>query len=748
MGKADNSQPADKMIKLQDKTDVFYYHLFENSKSIMLVIDPETAQVVKANNAAVEFYGYSKETLLSMKITEINLLTEKEIFQELELARHSERRYFNFKHRLSSGELRSVEVYSSPVMQDNKEYLYSVVHDVTQRKISESRLSESEKSYALLFENSMDGVLFTAPNGEIFHANKAAAKMLGWTEEEICRLGRDGIIDTSDPRLKTALAERIATGRFFGELRYVKKDATVFPVEVSSSIFTLEDGSNRTITIFRDLTEKKKMELSILQSEKRFRALFQNSSDVIVLVDKNRIIQYVSSSLRNVLGYSQEEVLGNKSFLLTHAADPSRAKLFYDKVLTSRNETMRTQLRIRNKKNNYIWVEVTAVNMLDEPSVNSIVVNYRDIDEQKKSELKLRESEKSLSISESRYRTLASNIPNGAVVLFDRNLRFLLAEGTELERLGLDKTQMAGKSIFETLPEEIARVVAPHWKATLDGSMETFEVEGPGNVYEIRTVPIRDDLGNIASGMELLQNITRRKKNEKELKQLNENKDKFFSIIAHDLKGPFTSVLGFSEFLENYVDELGKEDIKNFSTNIYKSAKAIFNLLENLLQWSRLQSGRMEFNPGRINLNELIEENVIIYQANSLRKNISLDYKIDDEIFVYADRNMADAVLRNILSNSVKFTNPGGTVKIEANTRQGYAIIAVKDNGVGISKNNLDKLFILGESPLTLGTSNEKGTGLGLLLCKEFIEKNNGTIKVESRPGEGTLFTFTLPLCE
>ncbi|HEX2865822.1 MAG TPA: PAS domain-containing sensor histidine kinase [Ignavibacteriales bacterium] len=734
------------MNKLHGRTDDFYFHLFENSKSVMLVIDPETAQIADANNAAAEFYGYSKEKLSSMKITEINLLAEEEIFQEMKLDRQSGPVYFNFRHRLSSGEVRSVEVYSSKVKLNDKEYLYSVIHDITEKTRLQARLSEIEKSYRLIFENSMDGILLTDPNGEIFHANKAAVEMLGRTEEEICRLGRNGIVDTSDPRLKSALAERTATGRFFGELRYNKKNGTVFPVEISSSIFTLEDGRNRTITIFRDLTEKKKMELSISQSEKRFRALFQNSSDVIVLVDKDKIIQYVSSSVTNVLGYSQEEVLGSQSFLITNAADLSGALYFYNKVLTSKNETIRTQLRIRNKNNNYIWVEVTAVNMLDDPFVNAIVVNYRDIDEQKKSELKLRESEKSLAISESRYRTLASNIPNGAVVLFDKNLKFILAEGTELARLGFDKTQMAGKSISETLPADISEVVAPHWKATLNGSMETFEVEGPGNIYEIRTVPIRDDLGNIVSGMELLQNITMRKKNEKELKQLNESKDKFFSIIAHDLKGPFTSVLGFSEFLQNYIDELGKEDIKNFSANIYKSAKAIFNLLENLLQWSRLQSGRMEFNPGRINLNELIEENVIIYQASSLKKNIGMDFNAGREIYVNGDRNMVDAVLRNILSNSVKFTNPGGTIKIEANTHQGHAVVAVKDNGIGISKANLEKLFVLGESPLTLGTNNEKGTGLGLLLCNEFIKKNKGTINVESRIGEGTLFTFTLPL--
>ncbi len=234
-------------------------------------------------------------------------------------------------------------------------------------------------------------------------------------------------------------------------------------------------------------------------------------------------------------------------------------------------------------------------------------------------------------------------------------------------------------------------------------------------------------------------------KSEEELKKSNASKDKFFSIIAHDLRAPFTSLIGLTDFLAHDIDNLSKEDITTFAQKINSSAQGIYNLLENLLQWARLQSKTIEFNPHNFKVYEIVEqiENTII--GISVKKNIKIINKVDKNIEAYADKNMIYSVLHNLISNAIKFTKPRGTVTINCKENSDMLILEVMDNGIGIDKEDLDKLFRIDVNHSTKGTANEKGTGLGLILCKELVERNNGKIKVESELGKGSKFSFTVP---
>jgi signal transduction histidine kinase len=231
---------------------------------------------------------------------------------------------------------------------------------------------------------------------------------------------------------------------------------------------------------------------------------------------------------------------------------------------------------------------------------------------------------------------------------------------------------------------------------------------------------------------------------EEQLKELNASKDKFFSIIAHDLKSPFQSLLGYSEILSKEIETLEKDDIKSFANDLHKSSEKLFKLLENLLAWSRLQRGVMEYNPDNYQLAELIMGNIEIADFKAKDKNIELKYEIDFDIWIYCDYNMINTVLRNLISNSVKFTKSGGEISIDKIIDENITII-VKDNGVGMSENAMKKIFQIDQHHSTLGTNNEQGTGLGLILCKELVEKNHGSIRVESQEGVGTTFYITLP---
>ena len=249
-----------------------------------------------------------------------------------------------------------------------------------------------------------------------------------------------------------------------------------------------------------------------------------------------------------------------------------------------------------------------------------------------------------------------------------------------------------------------------------------------------------------------VQDITKRKRNEEqvlkyaeELKILNASKDKFFSIISHDLRSPFNSLLGLTEFISHYYDDMNPSEVKSSILNVYNSAQQVYNLILNLLEWSMLQSGRLKVEKGVINLAELGVEIINLYKDAADNKQLELVNNINENILVYADKYMIDTIIRNFVSNSIKFTNSGGKIIIKGVINGDNAEVSVTDTGIGISIANQKNLFRIDEQFRRDGTANEKGTGLGLILCKEFIEKNNGVLWVESEEGKGSRFSFTVP---
>lgn len=233
-----------------------------------------------------------------------------------------------------------------------------------------------------------------------------------------------------------------------------------------------------------------------------------------------------------------------------------------------------------------------------------------------------------------------------------------------------------------------------------------------------------------------------------ELQELNATKDKFFSIISHDLKSPLNSLTAFSGLLINHADALSREEIQMLATDLDKSLKNLLSLLENLLEWSRAQTNQMEVEPEALPLRELVQANVDLLQKMADNKKIRIHTNVPLSTTAMAGRNQLNAVLRNLISNAVKFTETGGRVTISAVEWKDMVEVSVQDTGVGISKNVMDKLFRIEHKHSSNGTANEKGTGLGLMLCKEFIEQHGGQLSVDSKEGIGSTFRFTVPIAD
>ncbi|MDP4204506.1 MAG: tetratricopeptide repeat-containing sensor histidine kinase [Bacteroidota bacterium] len=232
---------------------------------------------------------------------------------------------------------------------------------------------------------------------------------------------------------------------------------------------------------------------------------------------------------------------------------------------------------------------------------------------------------------------------------------------------------------------------------------------------------------------------------EQKLMESNSTKDKFFSIIAHDLKNPFHSILGFSNMMEYRVDQLSKDEIKDYSHSIYSSSSRVYRLLDNLLNWARSQSGKLLYQPIETDLGILTETAVAVLDPVARQKKIKIENLVSNGITAISDANMFETVLRNLINNAVKFTNPGGWVRVFFSEEKDRLVFCVQDNGVGIRKDIIPKLFDITSKHKTYGTQDEEGSGLGLLVCSEFVNKMGGRMWVESEEGQGSCFFFSIP---
>jgi signal transduction histidine kinase/CheY-like chemotaxis protein len=269
---------------------------------------------------------------------------------------------------------------------------------------------------------------------------------------------------------------------------------------------------------------------------------------------------------------------------------------------------------------------------------------------------------------------------------------------------------------------------------------ENAVVLQPEDSKPIRLIGATTDITKRKMAEEALANYT------EQLKSLNLSKDKFFSIISHDLRSPFNALLGITDYLVQFHKDMNEEEVLDSIKNVHKSAQNLYSLILNLLEWSRLQTGRLEVEKSTINFSEILNEVFEIYTEISNSKQINLLSEIPGSVIIFADKYMISTVMRNLVSNAIKFTNPGGQILVKINLKNTFAEVSVEDSGIGISEENLEKIFRIDVQYRHAGTANEKGTGLGLILCKEFVEKNGGSIRVESNLNVGSKFIFTIPL--
>lgn len=358
--------------------------------------------------------------------------------------------------------------------------------------------------------------------------------------------------------------------------------------------------------------------------------------------------------------------------------------------------------------------------------------------------------------SEIRYRRLFESAQDGILILDAVSGEIIDVNPYLIQLLGYSYDELIGKELWEIgtfknigysqfafTELQIKGFIHYEDMPLVTKSGKQISAEFVGHVYIAdHTKVIQCNIRDITQRKQLEKSL---RESETRLLELNAAKDKFFSIIAHDLRGPFNSIMGFSELLVEQAQVKNYDEVEKYASIINQSSQRAMELVANLLEWSRSKVGRMQFNPEEIDIVALIKSVARLLKDSAQQKSIDIYTETPSDLPVIADKAMIGATLRNLISNAIKFTPKGGEIVISAQPDQKQLVVMVADNGIGIKKEALSKLFNIEESYSTPGTNDEKGTGLGLILCKEFIEKHGGEIRVESEPGKGSKFYFNIP---
>lgn len=520
------------------------------------------------------------------------------------------------------------------------------------------------------------------------------------------------------------------------------------------------DAEEKTVAgllgIATDITERKRLENERAVSEIKYRRLFESAKDGILILDAvTGMIVDVNPFLIKLLGYSRDQFIEKEIWKIGFFKDIAENK---DKFLElQQKEYVRYEnLPLETYDGRQIHVEFVS-NVYEVNNLKVIQCNIRDISERIHAEKSLREVHWRLEqvVAATHSGTWEWNVQSGEVIFNEEWAKII---GYTLDELAPVSILTWEKYCHPDDWEQSSLQLKRHF----EGEIPAYECECRMRHKNGSWIWI-NDVGHLVSrtaeGLPLLMfgahtDISERKESEQtiqlkneELQRTNTEKDKFFSIIAHDLKSPFNGFLGLTEIMANELQSMSQPEIQKIADLMTNSAANLYRLLENLLEWSRMQRGLTTFEPSSFLLLPMISESLVFAREAAHKKTISINTDIPDDLSVYADENMVKTIIRNLVSNAIKFTCKGGSVSVTANILANDNVtISVRDTGIGMSQDVINNLFRLDCKTGKSGTEGETSTGLGLIICKDFIGKHGGKLEVESDPGKGSVFYFNLKL--
>ena len=646
------------------------------------------------------------------------------------------------------------------------------------------------------FQNKFDVLVHTIPDGlillkdeQIKYSNKNFADMLGYSINEITELGLREVIAPNDlervlERSKKRLRGETVPTQY--EIELIHKDnKTIIPVSVSVGV--IGSGTEKfQFVIVRDISDKIEIENKFVRELQLQQYFMDYLPDSIYFKDiDSRFIKANKATLTKMGLSSFDELLGKTDFDIFCDEHAQLAKKDEEEIIKSRTSIINKIEKEIWRDGKVTWASTTKIPLIDE---NDVVYGTfgitRDITELKKAEdikdalFKISTAVTSLNNINVLYEFIHKSISE---LMSAENLYIALYhQETDTVSFPYFVDQVdeppierkAGRGLTEyILRSGKAHLINAELDLKLREAGETSLIGEPTQIWlgvplnvegkTIGAIVVQDYSDSttysdeekeilIYVSEQIALAIDKKRNEEKiiqyseELKETNAAKDKFFSIIAHDLKSPFHGLLGLTRMIVEEYDSMSESEVKSYLQIIKESTESTYKLIENLLEWSRLESGKMKYNPALQNMFMIVEDTRILLNQNARMKNINLRNKLGHQSFVWGDDTMLQSLVQNLISNAIKFTPTNGIIEVTENQFDGYIEYTVSDTGIGIKESDIEKLFRIDMSFSTKGTQQEKGTGLGLVLCKEIVNIHGGEISVQSKISEGTKIIFTL----
>ena len=631
---------------------------------------------------------------------------------------------------------------------------------ITERKNNELKIDELKTNLELILNAVGEGIYGLDNNGNTTYINKVFETITGWKSEEIIGKPMHPLIHHTKPDGAPYPQEHCPTcmsikegGIFEDENEYFfRKDGSGFFVEYVSTPILKDDKIVGAVVIFKDITHRLKAEEKI----KMLAHAVRNSDDCIAITDKDYKIIFVNDSFCKVYGFEEEEIIGQTIAVIISMNNlPEVGNGLYSSM--EKKETWTGEVISKRKDGNDFPVQLSLAPLLDDKGeLIAIVGVLRDITERKYTEEALRASQQLIegiinAISVRVFWKDKDLVYLGCNTIFARDAGF----SDPKDIIGKDDFQMGWRDQAELYRSGDRQVIESGDRILLNEEPQTTP-DGDTIILLTNKIPLQNSMGEICGVLGTSMDITDRiatvqeiKLKNEELQKLNAEKDKFFSIIAHDLRSPFNGFLGLTQIMVEELSSLSREELQDIAVSLQNSATNLFRLLENLLEWARIKQGLIPFNPEIVQLFIVVDKSTAIMVEPAKNKGIEIANDIPKGLEVFADSNILQTIIRNLISNAVKFTHKGGKISISAKFTVDKSIeISVKDNGIGMSPKMIDHLFRLDIQTGRKGTEGESSSGLGLLLCKEFIEKHGGKLWIESEEGKGSVFYFTIPYNE
>jgi PAS domain S-box-containing protein len=597
-----------------------------------------------------------------------------------------------------------------------------------------------------------------------------------------------------------------ATDRFKVEFRFKTKSGNWHWI-MGRGIIVEKDENDKPIRFIgthTDIHKRKNAELALLKSEQKFKALVNNTADGLLILHPKNGVEYVSPSYLKILGYKKETELGRSIENIAELIHPDEREIVFQNIFSAienKEDNLSYVFRVKHKNGHYIWRRDKATFEYDEngdyqrayvvcSDITKEVKQKQLLDQRKNYLVALNQGSNIFQEGEfmeqiKKFVELIGKASNASrTCVFknhkDKNGLLLMSQVAEYVAPGISPKNMEPE--FKNIPYA---EVFPRWEKQLgknkmisgrvaDLPESEQKIITEQDILAILIIPIiienefwgfigfdncvndREwqfaEIEYLKASAEKISNRIKKdrekeilKNKNKELEQANATKDRFISILSHDLRGPFNSILGLAELLVENIDEYSKDKIKEFVDAIYETSNETFILLSNLLEWSRIQRDKATFNPTNLALQNLAKKSINPLKQSATDKKITIEIKISENLIIQADELMLNAIIRNLVSNAIKFTPENGLVIISAEKQSNILNLHITDTGVGMQEETVKSLFKLDKTNTTRGTKGEKGTGFGLLLCKELVDKHGGSIHVTSQVGKGSNFCIQLP---